>query len=201
MVASGSHHSFAVLPDGDDLYDLLGGEFVVRNVPDLNHGAVVTELFGLLIMAQHAGYGYAFTDPHAVALDYPAHGDASQDMTHPDLFFLRIGREKMWRGKRVVEGIPDLVIEVQSPSTRGFHAPGGKLWSAYERNGLPAYWIANPRARTIEQYALLGESSIDCGYGRPTVLRADDTITSSLFPGVSLPVSRVFRNVVVSEQG
>ncbi len=46
MVASGSHHGFAVLPDGDDLYDLLGGKFVVRNVPDLNHGAVVTELCG-----------------------------------------------------------------------------------------------------------------------------------------------------------
>jgi Uma2 family endonuclease len=202
MVTASRLYTYADLfdwpPDGDDrIYDLLGGELVVRNAPDINHGVVLSELTGLLIDAQRAGYGQLLSDPHAVALDYPQRGDSALDVSHPDLFFIRSGREELWRGKRAMMGVPDLIVEVLSPSTAEEHAAGGKLWDAYERNGVPHYWVADPRARTIEQFTLTGEPYVAGHYGTPTLLREGDVLHSPLFPGISLPVATVFRNVVV----
>lgn len=39
------------LPDDDNDYDILGGQLVVRNVPDANHNAALMELIGLLLAA------------------------------------------------------------------------------------------------------------------------------------------------------
>ncbi|HVB08885.1 MAG TPA: Uma2 family endonuclease, partial [Bacillota bacterium] len=68
---------------------------------------------------------------------------------------IRSGRQELGRGWRAVMGVPDLVVEVRSPSTAGEHAAGGRLWAAYERHGVPHYWIADPRTHTIEQYSLI----------------------------------------------
>ena len=73
--------------------------------------------------------------------------------------------------------------------------PGGTHWQMFERNGVPHYWLAEWRSRTIRQYTLIGEAYVGGRYGDPVVLREADTLTSSLFPGLSLPVARVFRYV------
>jgi Uma2 family endonuclease len=169
----------------------------VRNAADINHRVVLSELTLLLGDAQRAGHGQLLSDPHAVALDYPQRGDAALDVSHPDLFFIRSGREDLWRGKRAMMGVPDLIVEVLSPSTAEEHAAGGKLWDAYERNGVPHYWIANPRARTIEQFTLIGEPYVAGHYGTPVLQREGAILVSPLFPGISLPVATVFRNVVI----
>ena len=183
------------LPDDDRIYDILGGKLSEHNAPDDNHAELLTELIDFLITAQHAGYGRVYTSSRAVALDYPARGDAAEDVTHPDLFFVRRGREHL-RGRRALEGVPDLVIEILSPSTREEHAPGGELWKAYERNGLPHYWVVDPARRTISQFVLTGEAYLGGRYAEPTILQGSDLLTCSLFPGLSVRLSRVFRDVV-----
>lgn len=183
------------LPRDDRIYDILGGKLAVHNVPDDNHAELLTELFAYLVSAQHAGYGRVYTSTRAVALDYPARGPLAENVTHPDLFFVRLGREAL-RGRRALEGVPDLVIEVLSPSTRDDHAPGGALWRAYEQHGLPHYWIADPRDKVIVQYALRGEPYAGGAYGEPTILREGDRLTCALFPGISVSISPMFRNVI-----
>jgi len=187
---------YLAFPDEGDLYDILGGTPVLRNVPDVNHGLVVSMLTYLLVTAQEAGYGKFFSDPHAVALDFPARGWAAQDVAHPDMFFIQRGREAIWRGNRVVEGVPDLIVEVRSPSTGGEHAPGGRLWDAYQRNGVPYYWVADPRARTVVQYELAGPPYRAGRFGAPVILREGDVLRCPLFPDLSLSLERVFRDVL-----
>jgi Uma2 family endonuclease len=51
-----------------------------------------------------------------------------------------------------VEGPPDLVIEVHSPSNRGHDLLTKR--SLYARAGVREYWIVDPDARTIELLAL-----------------------------------------------
>ncbi|HEV7215853.1 MAG TPA: Uma2 family endonuclease [Chloroflexota bacterium] len=204
MVTASRPYTYADLfdwpPDGDDrIYDLLGGDLVVRNAPDINHGVVLSELTLLLGDAQRAGYGQLLTDPHAVALDYPQRAEAALDVSHPDLFFIRSGREELWRGRRAMLGVPDLIVEVRSPSTAEEHAAGGKLWDAYERNGVPHYWIVDPHARTIEQFTLDGEPYAGGHFGTPVLLVEGDVLRSPLFPDISLPVATVFRNVAAAE--
>ncbi|MGI8915914.1 MAG: Uma2 family endonuclease [Chloroflexota bacterium] len=182
------------LPDDDQMYDIVGGELIVRNAPGPEHAEVLTELITFLIAAQEAGYGRMYTTSSAVALDYAQHGDEAQDVPHPDLFFLRQDRLGI-RGKRGWEGVPDLIVEILSPSTRRRHFPGGTHWQMFERNGVPHYWLADWRSRTIRQYTLVGEAYVEGHYNDPVILREGDTLTSPLFPGLTLPVQRVFRYV------
>lgn len=183
------------LPDDDRIYDILGGKLVVRNVPDDNHAELLTSMFGLLYITQEAGYGRVFTSTRAVALDFPRRGDAAEDVTHPDLFFVREERAEPLRGPRAFQGVPDLVVEILSRTTRDEHRPGGDLRQAYERNGLPHYWLVDPARRIISQYALIGEAYVGGHYGEPVVVGEGDVLTSPLFPTVAVSVGRVFRYV------
>lgn len=180
------------LPDDGQIYEVLGGELVVWNAPDSNHSLVVAELTSFLMLAQDAGYGLVFPGPHAVAFDFVSKGWAAEDVTHPDLYFLRLEREDLV-AQRVLQGVPDLVIEIISPSNRERDVV--EKLNIHQRNGVPYYWIVDPPARAIRQYTLLGEPFVAGRYGEPTLLRPGDKLTSPLFPEVSVAVSRVFRNV------
>lgn len=64
-------------------------------------------------------------------------------------------REERWaivEAGRPVQGAPDLVVEVLSPTTRAKDLPDSEKWDAYRRYGVPAYWIVDPDARTVTQY-------------------------------------------------
>lgn len=197
MITAKRTYTLADLPDRpeDRIYDTLGGTLVVLNVPDDNHSEVLTVLFGMLYAAREAGYGNVYAGTRAVALDFPQRGNAAQDVTHPDLFFIRQERVETLRGRRAVEGVPDLVVEVLSKTTRAEHRPGGDLWQAYERHGLPYYWLIDTTRRRVAQYALIGEHYVSGYFGEPVVLQEGDVLTSPLFPSMSLSVDRLFRHV------
>lgn len=57
---------------------------------------------------------------------------------------------------------------------------------------MPYYWVADGDARTVTQYDWQ-----DGRYGPPTVLRGADLITCPLFPGLILPVERLFAQIAV----
>jgi Uma2 family endonuclease len=73
------------------------------------------------------------------------------DYVQPDLVFVR--RE---RGAKItdrgIEGPPDLVVEVLSPST-AFRDRGLKR-EGYAEFGVPGYWIIDPSAGCLEVYRL-----------------------------------------------
>jgi Uma2 family endonuclease len=85
----------------------------------------------------------------------------------PDLVFISNENREVLTTQGV-RGAPDLVVEILSPSTRSRDL-GIKL-RAYQAAGVPNYWIADPRARTLEE-RVLGED----GYGQPTVYRVGET--------------------------
>jgi Uma2 family endonuclease len=57
----------------------------------------------------------------------------------------------------------------------------------YAKHGVIEYWIVDPDARTVEVYRLQEDPK------RPVAtFREDDTLTSSMFPGLELPLSDLF---------
>ena len=184
----------SVMPDDDLIYDILGGELVVRNVPKVPHGSVLAEVTVLLAAAHDADFGRMFTSTTAVALDYPARGEEARFVSHPDLVFVRWDRIGII-GDRAIEGVPDLIIEILSPSTRGEHEGAGRLREAYEQHGVPHYWLVDVEARTVLLHALIGEPYVGGRYGEPTTLRGGAALSSPLLPGLSVPVARLFRYV------
>jgi Uma2 family endonuclease len=190
MLATKVRYTFADLlaqpPDDEHIYDILGGELVVWSSPNPKHGRTVVALVKLFGAAEDAGFGTVLTAPCAVAFDFGERGVQAQDVTHPDVLFVRPGRPEAF-GEWCLVAAPDLVVEVLSPSTRADDLPGGRKYAIYERYGVPIYWLVDPEVRTIAQHTLQDER-----YGAPVILREGDTLTCPLFPGITYPVAQIF---------
>ena len=92
-------------------------------------------------------------------------------------------RNLIWsRWERYVEGPPDLVVEVSSPSTRRLDLL--RKERLYERFGVPEYWFVDLDADRIEAYRLA-----DHRYGAPTVYEHDDVAAASVLDGFSVAVA------------
>ena len=69
----------------------------------------------------------------------------------PDIFFVRAERREII-GEEYVEGAPDLVVEVLSPSNWLYDRR--EKFQVYREAGVPEYWIVDYRTRTIEVFFL-----------------------------------------------
>lgn len=177
------------MPEDDhstDYYEILGGRLVVLSAPDEPHSSVVIELLDMLLEARRAGYGQVRTAPRAVALDFLKRGMQSEDVPQPDIFFVRKERVGILR-ERAVHGVPDLVIEILSPSTRRKDRPDGEKWDAYQRNAVPYYWLVDTGAHTITQYEFREGALREVARLQP-----GDVLGSPLFPGITREVGSLF---------
>lgn len=172
------HEDLALMPNDGKRYELCEGELIVSPAPVTKHQGSSMQLSGLLWRAEEAGFGRAFAAPTEVYFD-------RHNVTHPDLLFIRNERESIITSTSI-QGPPDLVIEILSPSTRQ-NDLGWKM-TLYARYGVTHYWIVDTDARLILPH-LLG----DAGYIEQTPLRPGDTLGSPLFPGITMPVARIFR--------
>lgn len=179
------------LPEDGHSYELLDGDLVRVTAPDLDHSTLVIALLEWLLAARHAGYGYVYTAPTAVLLDPSVRRENAPE---PDVLFVREKRLDT-RSGRYLAGVPDLVIEVLSDTTREHDLPRGKKWSIYEGFGVPHYWIVDGGTRTVAQYIWQVGS-----YPQPVLRRASAVLESNLFPGVKLPVVDLFADVSQPEQ-
>lgn len=88
-------------------------------------------------------------------------------------------------GNRVT-GVPTLVIEVISPDDETRDTVTKRL--EYAEAGIAHYWILDPGMRTAVTLALRrGRFEVTGQFS------AEDTLTSDLFPGLEIPLSRLFR--------
>ena len=174
------------LPDDGRRYELLNGELVEMPPPTANHALLVMSLSLWLGRAQHAGYGTVLTAPVAVILDATMR---RQNAPEPDVFFVRRDREHIIRAN-AVEGVPDLVIAVLSPSNWRDDVADGTKWDLYQRYAVLHYWLVDPELRTVTQYQHTGSQ-----FGTPLLLRERDTLAFPFAPEITLPVADLFRNM------
>jgi Uma2 family endonuclease len=72
----------------------------------------------------------------------------------PDILFVR--RERLAiLGKRYVEGVPDLIVEILSPSNAPYDLE--TKYALDEQAGVPEDWIVNPWEKWVRVYALTDE--------------------------------------------
>jgi Uma2 family endonuclease len=174
------------LPDDGRRYELLNGALVEMPPPTVNHQIIVGMLHFWLYRAQIAGYGRVLMGPVAVLLD-PTR--LRQNAPEPDAFFIRQEREHIVRAA-AIEGPPDLVIEILSPGTRARDIVGGVKWRLYQRFAVPRYWVVDLRLQTVTQYTFE-----DTTFSAPVVRGLSDTLECPLFPGITLPVADLFRDL------
>ena len=172
------HEDLAHMPDDGKRYELYEGELIVSPAPVTKHQSCSMQLSGLLWRAEEAGHGRAFAAPTEVYF-------ARNNVTHPDLLFIRSDRLHIIT-RTSIQGPPDLIIEILSPSTR--QDDFGWKMTLYARYGVPHYWIVDTDAPFILPH-ILGNG----GYVEDTTLRLGDTLGSPLVPGITMPVERIVR--------
>jgi Uma2 family endonuclease len=87
--------------------------------------------------------------------------------------------------KDMIEGAPDLVVEILSPSNTRIQIE--EKLKDYASIGVGECWIVSPEARSIEVLRLTKK-----GWKRQAIYGLGDKLTSSLLPGFSLNVSEIF---------
>lgn len=88
-------------------------------------------------------------------------------------------------GEKYIEGPPDLIVEVLSPSTRERDRVTKRR--LYARFGVRELWLVDPDARTIEVCVHTG-----AGLATHRVFQHDTRLTSPLLPGLAIELTRVF---------
>jgi Uma2 family endonuclease len=136
-----TYADYAKIPADGFRHEIIGGEEFRTPSPNPDHQTAVVNF--ARILSNHAvamKLGRVFVAPMDVVL-------SDHDIVEPDVFFVAQKRLSII-GPKNIEGVPDLVIEVLSPSTAS-QDRGPKL-ALYERVGALEYWIADPAAKTVE---------------------------------------------------
>jgi Uma2 family endonuclease len=173
---------FARLPsEGGLRHEVVDGELVVTPAPGRHHQRIVSVLLTRML---------TFTEEHRLGEVYVGPFDVifgEGDYLEPDILFVRSDRTHLL-SDRGVEGPPDLVVEVTSPSTAG-RDRGAKL-DRYRHHGVGEYWIVDPDADTVEVWRLAEGATEPEVSGRTDVLRWTPVPDG---PTLSLGVSEVVR--------
>jgi len=163
-------------------FEVIRGVLYVTATPTFPHQYAVGEIFSFLReFGRRHQLGLALVAPFNIRLP-----ERIGDPMAPDVMFFRKGNEPRDDGSDF-QGVPDLVVEVLSPSTRR-RDQTVKL-EAYRDAGVAEYWIADPRARTVAVYGLSEDRT---GYVELGRYEKEGEVVSALLPGLRVPVNEIF---------
>lgn len=163
---------------GDKRYELLDGDLVMTPAPGRAHQRTsrkLTMLLGGLVTL--TDFGEVFAAPFDVVL-------SNTDVVQPDLLVVSHKRAHIVTEENV-QGAPDLVVEILSPSTAERDLTFKR--SLYAKYGVQEYWLVDTDARTITVLSLEGHRYREAG-----VFGAGDTLTSTTLQGLAVDPVEIF---------
>jgi Uma2 family endonuclease len=172
------YDDYVGLPADGRRYEILDGELFVTPAPSSRHQQVSINLAFLLVQHVRARHLGRILDAPIDVIFEPT------TVAQPDIVFIRTERDAIV-ADRGIEGSPDLVVEILSPSSvRQDRITKAAL---YARFGVPYYWIVDPDAGTVELYELAGDA-----YRLVAKESGDARIRPALFPGLAIDLVEVF---------
>jgi Uma2 family endonuclease len=173
-----TYADLALFPEDGLRHEIIDGEHYVTPSPTIRHQRISGRLFHLL---------QNYLDSHPIGEVFFAPFDAllsEFDVVEPDLGFISRERAGFITTKNV-QGPPDLVIEILSPSTKSRDQRLKR--DLYERAGVREYWLVDPDRNVIQVYHRQAEA-----FSAPVEFQRTDVLTSPLFPGLELLLDHVF---------
>lgn len=128
------------LPDDGARYEIIDGELYEMPSPTSAHAFAIAALIRVLLPLLDRLGGQWLTAPLDVFF-------AGADPVQPDLLVLLPG-SRATVVRRGIEGPPDLLIEVLSPSNRAHDTVRKR--ALYARAGVREYWIVDPEHQSVE---------------------------------------------------
>jgi len=175
-----TYDDYVLMPDDGRRHEIIDGEHYVTLSPVTKHQLVSRNLEYLLIdFLRGHPLGEIFDAPYDVVF-------SETDVVQPDIVYVSNDRKGIITEKNI-RGVPDLVVEILSESTRKTDEITKR--KLYERFGVVEYWIADPVLDTIKVYRrreTLFERIADLS------LEAGDSLSTPLLPGFEVPLTRIF---------
>ena len=168
---------------GDERYELIDGELILVGSPNEIHQRTVKRLFRLMLSAEDDGLGWIYIAPFDVVL-------TEHDVVQPDLLFISRERADIITAANV-QGAPDLVVEILSPST------ARRDWTQkrelYARHGVKEMWLVEPEERKLWALVLRdGNLEVAGEYGER------QSFTSATLGGLVIDLDGVFQGELAS---
>jgi Uma2 family endonuclease len=162
-----------LFPEDNIRREIIDGELYVSASPFRKHQTAVGNLYyHLRAYLEMHPLGTLLLAPFSVVL-------SPTDVVEPDLLYVAAERSAILTDKGV-QGAPDLVVEVLSSKTRRVDETVKR--DLYARAGVREYWLVDTDERSMRIWRAGGRGFAD----------QPDPLESALFPGFSLPFSRLF---------
>lgn len=177
-----------LVESSDQRYELIDGEIYLLASPSFTHQVVVNELSWHLNNYFRGKPCRSLTAPLDIRLfGYATKFEEDPNIVQPDVVV--ICDEDKVNEKNKYVGIPTLVVEVLSPSTKTKDLVA-KL-NLYMKSGVQEYWVVNLENKSILQYSFSKEREIDF----PRTHRQGDTIQSTVFSDLKIALADIFSEI------
>ncbi|MFK4996641.1 Uma2 family endonuclease [Bacillus sp. N9] len=165
-----TYDDYAAIDDGN-YYELVDGQLELMSPsPSTVHQLVSSQIQKYITQSCESEY-FILNAPIDMIL-------SGNEVRQPDLVLLHRDRIKQL-SRRGIEGAPDLVIEILSPSSLK-RDKIDKL-KTYARFAIPEYWVVEPEMGILEQYVLF-----DDRYEIINIYQKDEQVISPNIPAFPL---------------
>lgn len=176
-----TYRDFVHFPDDGRRHELIDGKHYVTPTPSFRHQRLVMRL-------ARAFWDYLDVHPAGEMFCVPVDCVMSPfDIVVPDLLLIANDQTNIVT-KKNLRGAPALVVEINSPSTRGRDRRSKR--DLYARAGVREYWMIDPDANTVTVFRRNPQGEF------PIVAMlqasAGETLTTPLLPGFELTLPHYF---------
>ncbi len=172
--------------DDDKRYELIDGELYLMSSPKILHQEIVGEIYAQLHNYLKGKKCKAFVSPLDVCLSAVKNPKKEYNVVQPDV--LVVCDENKLTKDMGIQGAPDLIIEVLSPSTRRHDTY--RKFNLYQHYGVREYWIIDTEAEVIYQY-ILNEKNI---YTLPKTYEITEDIKVNILKNCIISLKDIIEN-------
>ena len=140
-----TYEDYLQFPEDGRRHEIIDGDHYVSAAPSMSHQWILTRLVVQLYREIcEPGLGYLAPAPIDTVL-------TEADVVQPNIV-VTLDRDGTVIRRERIEGAPDLVVEILSPST-AYRDRGLKL-DRYQKAGVSEYWMVDPERKVVQQYVL-----------------------------------------------
>lgn len=174
-----TYDDYAAIDDGNR-YELANGQLELMSpAPTVTHQMLSFEIQKFISRSCESDYIILYA-PVDVIL-------SATEVRQPDLVLIHRNRIDIL-SKRGVEGAPDLVVEILSPSS--LKRDKIHKLKAYAFYGILEYWIVDPATGVLEQYILQEDR-----YELINIFQGIELVTSPSIPCISFTMAEIIAKI------